>query len=70
MEGDGGLTHWDNNCYWTGGDINSKKSLPDQCGGICIATSGCTRFNWRSGTCYVKGSGGELVTGQGKPIII
>ena len=65
MEGDGGQVRWDNSCYWTGGDIDSFTSKPDHCGGACLGTPGCTRFNWNADICYVKGSGGELVTGQG-----
>ncbi len=66
--GDGGLTAWDNNCYWTrpgGGPGWAYPSLDIQCGGVCIAHSDfCQKFDWHDGTCYLYQDGVSLSTGQ------
>lgn len=64
--GNGGLILWDNNCHWTGADLATKPSTPDQCGGVCIAYPGCRKFNHFSGTCYMKDDSGEFVGNQRK----
>jgi hypothetical protein len=53
FSGDGGLVMWDNNCGWMGSAFATKPSLDIQCGGVCIATSGCRKFDWYGGVCYL-----------------
>ena len=69
-EGDGGLVRWDNGCYWIDDGSNqlaTKPSLAEQCGGVCIATTGCRKFSWHDGTCFLHPYG-DLGTGQGKKL--
>jgi hypothetical protein len=64
--GDGGLIAWDNNCWWSGvSAIGVYPSLDIQCGGVCIAHSGCRKFDWHDGTCYLyPQDGGSLSFGH------
>ena len=42
-----GAINWDYNCYWDDySPFASQNSLAGECGGICIATSGCKAFDW------------------------
>nr|CAH0105166.1 unnamed protein product [Daphnia galeata] len=51
--GDGGLSRWQSDCRYVGDYITLKSSSPDQCGGVCIAQSGCTHFTHGDGHCYM-----------------
>nr|CAH0105163.1 unnamed protein product [Daphnia galeata] len=51
--GDGGLSLWDNNCHFGTNFFTSKSSSAEQCGGVCIAQSGCTHFTQGNGVCYM-----------------
>ncbi|EFX78571.1 hypothetical protein DAPPUDRAFT_245794 [Daphnia pulex] len=42
-KGDGGVI-WQMNCRYVGDYIALKSSSSEQCGGVCIAQSGCTHF--------------------------
>jgi hypothetical protein len=64
--GDNGLTEWDFNCDFndpTFRTFTTKPSLPEQCGGVCIANPSCIYFVHRDGVCFLKtgpgGSGGR-----------
>jgi hypothetical protein len=66
FSGDGGLVMWDNNCGWRGYAFATKPSLAEQCGGICIATSGCRKFDWKDGICHLRDDEQTLGTYEGK----
>ena len=51
--GDNGLSRWQSNCRYVGDYITLKPSNDRQCGGVCIAQSGCTHFTQGDGTCYM-----------------
>jgi hypothetical protein len=51
--GDGGLSRWKSNCRLDGKFMTTKSSSPEQCGGVCIAQSGCTHFSHGHGTCFM-----------------
>jgi hypothetical protein len=51
--GDGGLSRWKSNCRLDGKFMTTKSSSPEQCGGVCIAQSGCTHFTHGDGTCFM-----------------
>lgn len=60
--GDGGVT-WATACDWANKNIGSKIDIPDNCGGACLFTNGCTHFTWTNlggGTCWFKGGKVEL----------
>ena len=65
--GDGGVV-WATACDWTDKSIGSKKDIPDNCGGACLFTKGCTHFTWTNyegGTCWFKG--GSVKLSNAKP---
>lgn len=51
--GDNGLSRWQMNCRYVGDFFGSKPSSSDQCGGICIAHSGCTHFTHGAEKCHM-----------------
>ncbi|KAJ1567745.1 hypothetical protein HK405_004929 [Cladochytrium tenue] len=58
--GNAGQVSWASGCDWSGGDLTSVSGKAgEDCGALCLATSGCTKFSWtsyNSGTCWLKGS--------------
>jgi hypothetical protein len=67
FSGDGGLTMWDHGCWWKGTPIaEGKPALAEQCGGVCISTHGCRKFNWQHGFCYMYDDSPTLEDGNGK----
>ncbi|KAK4012711.1 Uncharacterized protein APZ42_013935 [Daphnia magna] len=58
-EGDGGLVRWDFDCNFNRHDIQFMPSLPEQCGGVCIANRRCTHFTHSGGTCALKRNTGS-----------
>lgn len=54
---DEGTLYWADNCDWPGNDMSNVQVPGEQCGGVCLSTSGCTHFTWTSwngGTCFLK----------------
>jgi len=44
-------------CDFTGNDLSNALTKPEDCGGRCASTSGCTHFTWTNyngGTCWMK----------------
>lgn len=53
---------WHFNCDYYGSDIGNEKSSGEDCGGLCLSRSDCTRFTWTNyegGTCWLKNGYGQ-----------
>lgn len=59
QSGDNGFVRWSHNCDITGDEVESHKSLGEDCGSLCLADTRkwCNSFVWNSdngGTCRLK----------------
>ncbi|KAJ3125784.1 hypothetical protein HK100_010602 [Physocladia obscura] len=67
QQGNNGAVLWSNDCDWSGGDIAAIATTGEDCATQCLATVGCVKFSWRSGTCWVKNySAGSAFVSSGE----